>query len=409
MIVAPLPENEGERMEALKSYAVLDTPKEEDYDEIVKLASDICQVPISLISLIDMNRQWFKANVGLDADETPRDVAFCTHAILTEDILIVEDALQDNRFFDNPLVTGHPDIRFYAGMPLTSSDGYKLGTLCVIDQKPRGLDELQIQALKVLSRQVMNHLDKRLKVNQLNESLLKINIQHAQLEELYSSNNRMLTIIGHDLRGPLSTLKSMLEMLGDGYISEEDFKSMTEKLAVSLKYSDELIENLMAWARKQFDKQVVEPRNVDIHQKVDASFDLLSFAATKKGTKLVNEIAPGTQIKTDENMLHFMLRNIISNANKFTENGSIRVGIAEVGDEWHITIADTGLGMPPEKLSRLFNWDGKMSTYGTSGEKGSGLGLSMSQEFARKLGGRIEVASEMGNGSVFTIILPIKD
>ena len=162
MGAAPKPEGEAARLSALRSYDILDTLPEVEFDDIVQLASDICGVPIALVSLVDGERQWFKAKTGLAAQETHRDLAFCAHAILDPNkMLIVEDATKDERFAANPLVTGAPDIRFYAGQPLLTPDGDALGTLCVIDTEPRKLDANQIAALETLSSHVVLLLEKR--------------------------------------------------------------------------------------------------------------------------------------------------------------------------------------------------------------------------------------------------------
>jgi len=156
-----LPANETLRLAALKSYQILDTAAEAAYDDIVQVASFICQTPIALVSLIDKDRQWFKARVGLDTTETARELAFCAHTILQQNTMIVEDATRDDRFAQNPLVTGSPGIRFYAGAPLVTPDGFGLGSLCVIDRQSRQLTPGQISALEALARTVVTHLDLR--------------------------------------------------------------------------------------------------------------------------------------------------------------------------------------------------------------------------------------------------------
>lgn len=160
-VPAPLPQNECDRLAALRRYGVLDTPPEPAFDDLTRLAAYICGTPISLISLLDADRQWFKARVGLETPHTSRDLAFCSHAILGNDVLVVPDATADARFATNPLVTSDPHIRFYAGAPLVTSDGYSLGTLCVIDRVPRTLTPEQHDALCALSRQAIALLELR--------------------------------------------------------------------------------------------------------------------------------------------------------------------------------------------------------------------------------------------------------
>ena len=194
---ADLPENEAERLEELQSYQILDTLPEEAYDDITYLASQICGSPIALISLVDRDRQWFKSRIGVDVAETPRNVAFCAHAILEpSELLVIPDARRDGRFADNPLVVDDPSIRFYAGAPLVSSAGHALGTLCVIDQQPRELDEEQEKALRALSRQVVTQLDLRRNVAKLHRQFEQQRRYEEQLKEYQKKLEKSNELLG---------------------------------------------------------------------------------------------------------------------------------------------------------------------------------------------------------------------
>ena len=169
---APLPAGESQRLAALRQYRLLDTLPEAVYDDLAFIASQICQTPIALVSLIDDQRQWFKARIGLEATETPRDIAFCAHAILDpQAVMQVPDTRLDERFANNPLVTSAPGIRFYAGVPLVTPDGHAIGTLCAIDQQPRQLSDGQLRALQALSREVMVQLELRRTIVTLEQEL----------------------------------------------------------------------------------------------------------------------------------------------------------------------------------------------------------------------------------------------
>lgn len=205
----PIPANEQERLSALRSLNILDTPSEPAYDDLTKLAAFVCDAPMASISLIDEDRQWFKSKVGLDLPGTPRSISFCGHAINQDDLFVVEDATKDTRFQENPLVLDTPGIRFYAGMPIISPDGFNVGTLCVLDRQPRELTEEKKVALRVLARQVASHFQIRQQVEALRESHAKrmrveqkLRDSQAKLREV---NARLMELVTTD---PLTEVKN---------------------------------------------------------------------------------------------------------------------------------------------------------------------------------------------------------
>jgi GAF domain-containing protein len=191
------PSNETARLAALEKYAILDTDPEQCFDDLTLLASFICKTPIALISLVDGERQWFKSRVGTAVTETAREIAFCSTAILQSDVMVVPDALKDERFRHNPLVVSEPHIRFYAGAPLITEEGYALGTLCVLDQWPRHLAANEKEALKALSRLILAQLEFRKNLILLKEALTdRTKEEHERQKELLKLQETLLRVLG---------------------------------------------------------------------------------------------------------------------------------------------------------------------------------------------------------------------
>jgi GAF domain-containing protein len=200
----PIPENEAERLNTLRGYQILDTHPEDSFDELTRLAASICGTPIALVSLVDEDRQWFKSKLGVDASQTPREHAFCAHAIMSQDLLVVPDASQDPRFAANALVLGEPHIRLYAGAPLTAPNGHNLGALCVIDRKPRRLSRKQLESLRLLSRQVMAQVT-------LGKNLQDLRIALKARDELESDLQKLLQDF-REAKARIQTLEAIVPM-----------------------------------------------------------------------------------------------------------------------------------------------------------------------------------------------------
>ncbi len=232
LVKAPLPTNEAARLSALRRYEILDTEREEAFDRLTALVARVLDVPMVVVTLLDAERQWFKSSVGLDGTETSRDTAFCAHAVLQDTPMVVTDALEDRRFLDNPHVTGDPHVRFYAGAPLRTPDGFNLGTFCAIDSRPRGISEQHLKLLQDMAAVVVNELELRrltreltAQTNALNAALQEAErhkhmferIAHTSPEVIYvfDLETRKNTYVNRDAIAQLGYTQTELGQLGN--------------------------------------------------------------------------------------------------------------------------------------------------------------------------------------------------
>ena len=389
---------EKERVNALKSYDVLDTLPEEDYDNLTKIAAQICGTPISLVSLLDETRQWFKSRHGIDATETSKELAFCAHAINSDDeIFNVKDARKDERFNDNPLVINDPNVIFYAGVPLTNDEGLPLGTLCVIDHKPRTLTQTQKDSLTALSKHVMNLLELRKNRILLEDSNKELALKNTELENFASTT-------AHDLKAPLNNISSMTELIIESYSDklEEDGSIMLGFIKTSSDKLKKLINGILNYSKTSSllhsERTTVSVTTIveDLQTlyAFESSVDLL--AKTDLKTITINKIA-----------LDQILINLVGNAIKYgnKDNLEIIIGISESKENYHFYVQDNGPGIAlklHDKIFEIFKTVGVKDKYG---QQGTGIGLATVKKIVKKLGGTISIESEEGKGSkfIFTI------
>jgi two-component system, sensor histidine kinase len=279
-VPAALPDNEGARLAALRAYHILDTDPEPAFDRLTRMAGVLLKTPICLISLVDETRQWFKARYGLDAKETPRELAFCAHAILSERVFEVPDALHDERFAHNPLVTGAPDIRFYAGAPLIAPDGHRLGTFCVIDREPRQLGDddrrilqdfaataVQLIDLRLAGRCALAEIDARKKTEtELAEMVQLSLIARNQAEEASAVRALYLAAMAHEMKGPLlSVVGSAGQMVGEahGPLGHDRYRRFATDIHAHGRLLLDLIDDLMAATPADQGRLEVAPQPID--------------------------------------------------------------------------------------------------------------------------------------------------
>lgn len=405
MQIAPLPKNEAARLSALKGLEILDTPEEEMFDEITKLASMICDAPISLVSLIDETRQWFKSHHGLRARETPRSLAFCSHAILGDELFVVPNAKRDNRFKNNPLVNGDPHVIFYAGIPLALDDQIKLGTLCVIDNKPRELNEEQLQMLRLLGKQTVRLL-------QMRKDRDKLEIEKKSAERATAAKRDFIAAISHDIRNPLNSLLGMSEMIKDQPIPE-----LVHTYVEHIQNAGEVILNLVndtiELSRLEESASVLNNEWFNLNQclAVYNNFFVQETKRKKIEFQLKNEISETVFLLSDKRKLEKIIWNLTANAVKFTIQGSVicHVLLETKADEHailNIQIKDTGPGISPEIKDRIFQKYNEFVPEGCE-ISGSGLGLSIVKLSLEEMGGDIQVNSALGKGSSFQVKIPV--
>ena len=411
---APLPSDEEQRLAALHDYEILDTLPEQVFDDLTQLAAQICDVPISVVSLVDADRQWFKSKVGLDVDETPRDLAFCAHAIHSPELLVVKDAREDERFADNPLVTGAPDIRFYAGAPLVEPGGHELGTICVIDRVPRELTPEQLESLSALSRQTVSQLELRKKLSEQRELSQRLRVASREAVRANRTKSRFLAHMSHELRTPLNAIigfsKILRKTLPESFGSKQPL------------YCDRITDNglhLLALINNVLDLSRIEANQVNVTHE---AFDLpeLLYDVTAQVESLVGQHGNTLMLSCDESLesmtsdpmrVRQCLINLLSNACKFTTDGRITITAvkeARDGVPWvKFEVADTGQGMTSEETSRVFDEFYRSQQPSAEHREGTGLGLAITQQFCRLLGGEITVRSRPEVGTTFVIRLPM--
>jgi signal transduction histidine kinase len=389
-----IPKRELERIASLKSYLVLDTKAEEEIDDLTQLASEICETPISLVSLIDDERQWFKSKVGLEANQTSRDYAFCAHAInKTDEIFIVEDARKDERFFDNPLVTSGPNVIFYAGVVLKSDVDLPLGTLCVIDNTPRKLSDKQIRSLKIISKQIMNLLNYK-------KSIRKVEDLRNQLLQKNQELERFASIAAHDLKSPLANIIGAANLFSETYASQIDADGIL--LIHSIEKSGErlklLIDGLLQFS-KMDDLSLLAKTKVDL---IKLTKDLTELIGNKDNLR----ISLKTQLTTIETypvLLDQVLINLFTNSLRYSNKKitEIELFISENPSHYLFIIKDNGPGIAKKDQSIIFNLFQTASNEDQYGNKGYGIGLATVKKIIGKLGGEIHVNSKEGQGAEF--------
>lgn len=391
--------DEYDRLENLYSYKILDSLPEKEYEELVMIAAAICNMPVSLISLIDKDRQWSKAAFGFSDKEMSRDISFCAHAIQQPEVpLVVPNAKFDNRFKKNPLVTTENGINFYAGFPLISTEGFPLGTLCVIDFKPNELTDTQITALQALANQASKLLELRKTKEELNKNLNALEVKNNDLEQL-------ARIAAHDLKAPLANISSLIDVLLRYYTSNlnDNVIEMLELINNSSRQLRNLIDGILEYSRNQ--KVLSTEKEVVF---LPTFFQSLMNHINPQNQHNIQFNAAEREISINKPALHQILSNLISNAIRYNDKEIVEISIDhyEKEDKHCFRVTDNGKGIGAENLERVFTIFEVLELEDRFGERGSGVGLAIVKRLIEGQGGNIKIESIPGEGTEVKLEIP---
>lgn len=391
MISAALPGNEQERLSVLFEHNILDTLPEKEFDDITRIASEICNTPISLVSIIDSTRQWFKSRQGLDAPETPRELAFCAHAILTPDeIFEVPNSLEDERFHDNPLATGAPHVVFYAGVPLVTEEGMPLGTLCVIDNKPKTLTEDQRTTLRALGNQVARMLELHRKTQALDRA-------RQELEHINIELDKFAKLTASDLKSPIGTIVDLSKLIAEKYgnaVDDEGLR-MLRQIRSCGNNVRRMINDTLSHARIAYGSGL-KKEQFSFSQLMSDLRSMLSFPAHIK----LRFTSDSTILYSSRTILLQILVHLAENAIRFSDKPDSIVSVEFSQDErnYRFAVEDNGMGIKPEAYERVF----ELYHAEPDAETHSGIGLYTVRNLVEKMGGEIGLESREGRGSRFS-------
>lgn len=392
---------ESERLKDVKRLQILDTLPEKDLDDITKLASQICGSPVSIISIIDKDRQWFKSKIGVDINETPRDIAFCNYTIQqSNDVFEIEDTTKDSRFIDNPLTKGKNPFLSYTGIPLISERGFAIGTLCTIDHKPKKLTTDQKESLKILATQVV-------RIFELRRTNLELNSASKELKKRYEELELFAGVVSHDMKSPLAnivltidTLKKKLELTD---VNDPTISTYLQYLKNSAQSMGGYIDGMLAYYKSDHANNS-EIESIKLRPFVKKIIEMLDVEHSVE----IKLPPKGIKIHMNRTALGQILLNLIANSIKYNDKEApvVSIDYIENDESLELIIADNGSGIPAENQDKIFELFNNLNSYDRYGKKGTGIGLATVKKIVRSLEGKISVTSKLGEGTSFTISIP---
>lgn len=399
----PVPPNEKERVAALKRYNILDTLPQEEFDDVAKLVSYICEVPMAHVSFMDENRLWFKSRVGFDAVEVPREITFCQYAIMDTETMEIPDTFENETFKDDPNVKGGFGVRFYAGIPITTPDGYNIGTICAFDHIPKKLNKEQKTALTTLAKHIVALLE-------LGNKNIELDRQTKIAERAVKAKDSFLANMSHEIRTPLNAITGFTDLLAQSRLTEgqQGYVNSIQMAGENLMY---IINDILDLSKIESGKLNIEAAPFNIKATLKHVYDLLKVKvpdAIEFNLFLdadMPEIVVGDKARMNQIMV-----NLAGNAIKFTHEGDITISVKKIEEtdekyRLRFSVKDTGIGIGKDKLKSIFERFTQAEDSTTREYGGTGLGLNIVKQLVELQGGEISVKSEEGRGSEFYFLL----
>jgi signal transduction histidine kinase len=383
---------EEERILALRKYGILDTPPDNTCDKLTKLAAKLMKVPVAIISLVDKDRVWFKSSYGLDTQQMERENGLCDTVVFEGDFYQVEDAKQDPRTIGHKLVVGDFGLRFYAAYPLKTKEGFNLGAFCIIDKKPRTLNEEEQEVLRDLRDIAMEQIELKL--------ISKLSI---------ARHNHILNTTAHDLKNPLTTIPVRADLIKIKKHDPDTVDTMCDQIKIASLNMVRIIDELLQSGSMEAGEVKLLLVKLNISYLVSNVVAMNLPLADRKGQAIHFTPQLDVYIKGDEGRLNEVVDNLINNAIKYAPlNTNIYVKVSVVKDYVYIIIEDEGPGLTIEDKKMLFQRFTRLSAQPTANESSTGLGLSIVKVLVEAHGGKIFAESDGKNkGSRFTIQLPV--
>ena len=412
MSEAPIPPDEKARLASLRAYGVLDTPEEQRFDALVRLAADICEAPMAVVNFVDENRTWSKAKVGVSVSEAPRSASFCAHAILEEALFVVPDTVLDRRFSRNPYVTGTPAIRFYAGMPFRGREGYRMGSLCVLDTVPRELTDAQQKALRALSRQVESELELQRTLRELTEACASSVRENAALKQLQSHQAELTTFLVHDLKNPLASLMVNAQFLDESPGLSPEARGAVGDMISAASILHQRVLNVLDISRSDDRGMRLRPVRMRPDEVFQAVAHDMGRRVREQGRTLhFHAGVPPVEILADAGLFRRVLENLVGNALEHTPPGSsIWLEAEALGDgSAEVRVRDEGPGIAARNREHIFEKYAQLEAppASHSADAGNrGLGLAFCRRVMTAHGGRIWVDANRPHGTVFHLSWP---